>query len=145
MSTVQKNKNENQIPQTNLYSEAGMTVVLNIIRRQQLPGLQQTPAALLCLRSEFAGPICCKHSLVSVMRCSNYSKPVFDLSTFEKASQSVCFAKIICLDVTLQLIAVVSCEAEWRSQRLLLLFAILLQCKIAKHLRASGRMNLITS
>ncbi len=73
MSTVQKNKNENQIPQTNLYSEAGMTVVLNIIRRQQLPGLQQTPAALLCLRSEFAGPICCKHSLVSVMKCSNYS------------------------------------------------------------------------
>ena len=82
---------------------------------------------------------------MSVVRCSKFAKPVFDLSIFEKASQSVCYAKLICLDVTLQLIAVVSCEVEWRSQSLLLLFAIFLQHRSAKHLRAFGRMNLITN
>lgn len=133
------------VKQTNLYSEAGMTVVLNIIRRQQLPGLQQTPAALFCLRGEFAVPNCCKHSHLSVVRCSKFAKPVSDLSIVEKASQSVYCAKPTYLDVTLQLIAIVGCEVEFWSRSLLLLFAIFLQHRIVKHLRAFYRMNLITN
>ena len=145
MNTIQKHKNDDYIPQTNLDSEAGMTVVLSIIRCQQLPGLQQTPAALLCLGGELAGPNCCKQSHVSVVRCSKFAKPVSDLSIFEKASQSVYCAEPTYLDVTLQLIAIVSCEVRLRSRSLLLLFAMFLQHSIAKHLRDFDRMNLITN
>lgn len=81
---------------------------------------------------------------MSVVRCSKFAKPVSDLSIVEKASQSVYCARPIYLDVTLQLIAIVGCEVEFWSRSLLLLFAIFLQHRIVKHLRAFYRMHLIT-
>ncbi|KAA6421430.1 MAG: kinetochore Spc25 [Trebouxia sp. A1-2] len=44
-----------------------------------------------------------------------------------------------------QTYTVVSCEVEWRSQSLLLLFAVFLQHSIAKQLGSFGRRNLVTN